>query len=387
MEAGLKLSFDPEVHGFASQGYVHSTGRDFLVKESSDGGSFNLFEAAINVSNSFSPKTHASVQFLSRDFGDEGNYDVELDFGYVDYRFAPELGFRLGKVRLPLGLYNEFRDIDASRAAIFHNQAIYSEEFRSFLNAYQGVGVYGGLAHAKHSFLNISYNAFWGNTSIPDDFYLNREYEARLPSPGFKLAPDKMMGFHLSWDAPLEGLSLGYSYTLMEAHFGLGIPGLPAMEHALDFKASQSVISLFYQWGDWAFSAERMSFLLDANFVPAYESILSALPPEASLPLRGAFASLSEDVEAWYVQLEYETLVDVFPFISYGEFYANKDNKGSIGSYRKDLTIGFRYDLNEWVYGKIENHFMHGHSAVNTFRQSTKDDDWNLFVARVAVSF
>ena len=383
--AGLNWEFAPEVHGFISQGYIHSSGRDFLVEGSSDGGTTQLFEGGLNVSNQFSPNFHTTLQVLCREFGEEGNYNLELDFGYIDYRLAPELGFRLGKVRLPLGLYNEYRDIDATRSNIFLNQAIYPEEFRGFLNAYEGVGLYGSAQHSRYRFLNLDYDVFGGTTDIPDDFFLNGQYAQQLSSPGFEISPDRLYGFKLFWQSPLEGLKLGYSYVELNAKIEMNSSGVLS-KGSVDFDSSQSVFSILYQKGRWSVSAEKMSFLLSAEMSDAYHSLLST-SPVALATFAGAFANLNEDMESWYVQLDYETDLQFSPFISYGEFASSKNSSGSPGSHREDLTIGFRYDLNDWLYGKIENHFMHGYGAINTFSQTTTDTSWNLFVARVAVSF
>jgi hypothetical protein len=403
LSAGVNWTFEPQVHGFLSQGYIHSTGRDFLVEGSSNGGSTRLFEGGLNVSNQFLSNLHSSVQMLSREFGEEGNYNVELDFGYIDYQLAPEFGVRLGKVRLPLGLYNEFRDIDASRNSIFLNQAIYAEEFRGFLNAYQGAGLYGGFQHSKYRFLNLEYDVFGGTTSIPDDFFLNDKYEQNLNSPGFEISPDRLHGFKLSWESPLEGLRLGYTYVEFNGSIGLNITApppisqfsslvLPVMDGALDFDSSQSVFSLFYQRGRWSVSAEKMSFLVRSEMTGAYVTSLSTAGGAQNTGLGQsyiglAFGKLNQDIESWYVQLDYETDFQISPFISYGEFIRDKNTGFAAGSHREDVTIGFRYDMNEWLYAKIENHFIHGYGAINDFDQTTTDNRWNLFVARVAVSF
>ena len=42
-----------------------------------------------------------------------GNYDVKLDWFYLDYHFSDAFGIRAGRTKLPFGLYNEFADVDA----------------------------------------------------------------------------------------------------------------------------------------------------------------------------------------------------------------------------------------------------------------------------------
>jgi hypothetical protein len=389
VQGGLKLEFDPSVHGFVSQGYAHSSGQDFLLKDSGDGGSFELFEGAINLSNAFTPNVHASLQVLSRDLGEEGNHQLELDFGYVDYRVAPEFGLRVGKVRLPLGLYNEYRDIDAARNTVFLNQSLYAEDFRGFLNAYQGGGAYGSLESSKWSWLNLEYDLFGGTMSIPDDFFLHTNYRVDLNSPNFEVKPEHFYGMRLFWNAPWDGLRLGYTYAILDSDISLDAAGLPAHEKALDFDASQSVFSLQWQRGDWTVSAEKMSFLVKGEMSSEYRAHLSSFGAATlaggQMFIDQAFTALNRDMEAWYVQLEMDTVHNIYPFISYGEYHEDKESKTKL-NVRKDITIGFRYDFNEWLYAKIENHFMDGRGSLNNFN-STGKDHWNFFVARFALSF
>lgn len=399
-----KWQFKPEVHGFASLGFVHSSEQDYLVAGSSDGGSFELFEAGLNVSNAFSDSLHTSVQLLSRDFGEEGNHDVELDFAYADFRWMPELGFRLGKARLPLGLYNEYRDIDASRDAVFLNQNIYSEEFRPFLNAYQGLGIYGTSERRGNGWFDFEYQLFAGKTSIPDDFFINRTYAKRMGTSFFRLESEDIVGGKLVWNSPFENLRLGYSYAKMrgDMSYGDGIFGanpfglvgatIPGMEGALDMEASQSVVSMEFTWGRYRLVAEQMNFLVDAQWSDAYRARLSQSFSAQELAVLNmgfgrAFAPFRQDMSTWYVQLDADLGSHFYPFLSYGELYEDKSNKGSILSYRKDITLGFRYQINDFISWKLEHHWMNGHGILNDFGQKRQDARWNVFLSRVGIDF
>ena len=112
----LVLAFDLkalEVHGFVSQGYLRSTDNNYLAKTEDGTTEFN--DVAINVSTTLTDKLRVGCQFLARDLGDAGNNKVVLDWGYGDYHFRDEIGIRIGKVKRPMGFYNEGRDVDILR--------------------------------------------------------------------------------------------------------------------------------------------------------------------------------------------------------------------------------------------------------------------------------
>lgn len=65
------------------------------------------------------------MQLFAFDRGNYGRDKVTIDWAYGDYRVNDWLGFRAGKVKIPLGLYNEARDNDALRTFIFLPQQAY----------------------------------------------------------------------------------------------------------------------------------------------------------------------------------------------------------------------------------------------------------------------
>ena len=83
------------------------------------------------------------MQLFSRDLGDAANNKINLDWAYADYRQWDWLGLRIGRVKLPIGLYNETRDMDMLRTCIVLPQGIYNELERDNLIALNGMGLYG----------------------------------------------------------------------------------------------------------------------------------------------------------------------------------------------------------------------------------------------------
>ena len=59
--------------------------------------------------------------------------------------YADGFGVRAGKIKLPIGFYNEGRDTDVLRPMVFLPQSLYDEMRRDILNAVVGAGIYGYL--------------------------------------------------------------------------------------------------------------------------------------------------------------------------------------------------------------------------------------------------
>ena len=152
------------IHGSVSQGYLKSNCNNYLAQ--TEEGTFEFNETAINFSVQPVEKLHIAFQLMSRDLGETRNNDIYLDWGYADYRFKDAFGIRVGKIKLPMGFYNQTRDVDFLRTNILLPQAVYDETYRAVLDAYQGGSVYGNIY--IESFGDIEYEALLG-TFVPDE--------------------------------------------------------------------------------------------------------------------------------------------------------------------------------------------------------------------------
>lgn len=149
---------DLEIHGFASTGYLKSTDNNFLVL--SEEGSFEFNETGLNVTTTLTDNIRVGMQLFARDMGDVGNNDVQLDWAFLDYQWKESLGVRLGKLKTPLGLYNDTRDYDMLRTLILLPMSVYSENARETTASYRGGGLYGAISLGLGG--RLSYDIFGG---------------------------------------------------------------------------------------------------------------------------------------------------------------------------------------------------------------------------------
>ncbi|MDE2366129.1 MAG: hypothetical protein KGM95_04265, partial [Betaproteobacteria bacterium] len=142
------LPLNLQIHGFVGQSWLKSSGNDNVFgKSSSDGGSFDFRELGLNASMRPLPKLQFSAQMISRTAGKGSPGNARFDYGFLDYTYfsgeAGQLGIRLGRMKNPLGFYNDTRDVPFTRPTILLPQSIYFERTRKLAIAADGAHLYG----------------------------------------------------------------------------------------------------------------------------------------------------------------------------------------------------------------------------------------------------
>ncbi|WP_434110428.1 hypothetical protein [Methylocaldum sp. GT1TLB] len=156
-----------QVHGFLEQGFVATSGNQFYGN--SRHGSFDLTQVGLNAAARPFNNVRFAVQGLYRRAGEQIPEELRLDYGLMDVTALDHPGFRsgvrLGRVKLPLGLYNESRDAPFTRPSIFLPQSLYFDRTRNVGMATDGAQFYTDFSSP---FGNFSFKANLG-ASIPDN--------------------------------------------------------------------------------------------------------------------------------------------------------------------------------------------------------------------------
>jgi hypothetical protein len=92
------LGKDVQIHGFFQQGFAYSSGNNFLTMRTR-GGSWAMTDGGINVATRLTSRLRVGAQAYSRNIGDLGNGQVQIDWAYADYKFSDMFGVRAGKVK------------------------------------------------------------------------------------------------------------------------------------------------------------------------------------------------------------------------------------------------------------------------------------------------
>ena len=323
-----------EIHGFVTQGFLFSSNNNYLTMKSSD-GSVQWTDGAVSVSDSLTDKLRVGIQLHMYQLGDLGGSNVLIDWASGDYRFNDHFGIRAGKVKTPLGLFNDSQDMDAVFLWILLPQGAYPIDNKSFYLSHLGGEVYGDLTLGRRAG-KLQYRGYAGYNNLDlNGGYLEQsaEYGLVFTSP----PGGKTYGGDLRWDTPLRGLTIGSSADVLAVD-GTA-PG--GSVHAPPF-----LISAQYA----QFTKGKFYFAGEYHRDPFY-AILTVGP--AAIPL-------SYDERSWFAMGSYR-LLKKFQVGSYYSHYVNKAlDTTQPANYSKDWVISGRYDFNPYFYGKIEGHFLHG---------------------------
>ena len=113
-----------QIHGFATQGLLYSTNNNYLTMKSSS-GSLQWTEGAVSFSDAVTDKLRIGVQLHMYQMGQFGGPNIVLDWASGDYSVNDHLGIRVGKIKTPLGLYNDSQDVDSLFLWVMLPQSMY----------------------------------------------------------------------------------------------------------------------------------------------------------------------------------------------------------------------------------------------------------------------
>jgi hypothetical protein len=360
---------------------MNSKGNNFLAE--SKEGTFQINEVGLTIASQVNDQLRLGLQVLSRDLGGDGNNEFRLDWGYADYHYADWLGVRMGKIKRPMGLYNEERDSDFLRPMAFLPQSIYDEVRRDMLVAYQGVGLYGNV---PVSFLgDLDYQVFKGEFNFPDDslFTLSLKENANavaakkglLPFTDLKVTNKYVEGAWFVLNTGFEGLRLGVSF--LKGKQELFLNGNSLSQGELTVKG-RTICSLEYSVGKFTLASElgetdRRQIILNTTNVDG------------------------KTLER-YIMATYEVSKHISLSAVYDEYYNDKHDRGGNSfvsqgkpaylGWRKDLGLGLRYDVNSNWALKAEWHKVDGGALYMTvLNPNGVQRDWNYMILKSSFNF
>jgi hypothetical protein len=377
------LASPPEIHGFVSQGFIKTTANDYLAR--SERGSFEFTEVGVNLTKPLSDDLRVGIQFFARDLGPIGDYKPQVDWFYLDYRFADWLGLRAGRTKLPFGLYNETSDIDAARVPVLLPQSVYPTRSRDFLLAQTGGELYGDIPLGEGG--SLEYRAYGGTVFVDTSSATNTIASSDVPY---------LVGGRLMWQTPAEGLQMGGSVQALRLDFDYipppaqiaqlqadgTLPPAFAGTVALQLPVVLWVGSVEYAVHDFLFAAEYARWVVDLK-----SQFPVILPGSHTVSERG------------YVMGSYHVTPKFAPGLYYSVLFPNVSRRSLFGSgpeygradYQYDIAATLRYDLtNNWLV-KLEGHYMHGTAALdpafNRAPLATLTRNWGLFLIKTTAYF
>ncbi len=351
-----------QIHGYATQGFLYTNYNDVFYANSSD-GSPAWTEAVINVTAQPTPQLRFGIQARYQLLGTSGNA-ITLDWAAADYTISDSFGVRFGKVKTPWGLFNETQDIDPSYMWALLPQSVYDITTRN-----ADLSHYGGVAYGTLDLNSgggkLDYRLWGGEQVIPtndgqfDD--LNASGNGPLSSLNFVT-----YGGALHWRTPLRGLMIGTS----------------------DGKANQASVALnggsesFAPWNNLSYFAqyEKRKVMVAGEWnrqASAATIDLTGLPGQ----------SADTDARGWFVMANYKVTTKLSAGVYNSQFF-DCQAPLSVDRFTKDWTLSGRYDVNQVIYLKAEQHFING-SALGLAGENNPviTPSYRLTAIKIGVSF
>lgn len=368
-----------QVHGFATQGYIETSDNRFFGD--SQDGSLDFRELGINATLQATLDLRLSGQLLSRKAGDMYSASPTVDFALADLtlRSTPENGVNLlvGRLKNPLGLYNETRDVAFTRPGVFVPQVVYFDRVRNLLLSFDGAAL----------------NTNWFGELATVNLFV---------AAGQPRVDKNVEATYLGWDllGELEPQDLAFSGRLLiESPDQRLRVALSAASTSMKFESRAfdpigdgdidvfyAIASLQYVYGDLTLTTEYMREPIEWKGFPG------RVGGEDTL-----------ETEGYYFQAQLQIRDDVELLARYEEGFADRnDRSGRAMEYRtagflpaymaysKILTAGVRWDISPNLMLRAEYQRHDGTFILSNIENPVPGQhvrDWDLFALSVSYRF
>lgn len=348
-------------HGFISQGYIRSTHNNYLGE--SHKGSFNFSEVALNVTKSLDHKIDLGAQLFARKFGPNENFNTKFDWFYANYQHTNWIKIKVGRIKIPYGLYNDISDIDSARVSILLPQSVYPSQNRNYLLAQNGIQLYGFGDVSKMG--SLGYHIYAGsiNLDLPPVTNTNRII-TQIDTP-------YIYGGRLLWETPKEGLKTAFTIQTLNLKLHINEASVPVNT---DLPVTLGLVSVEYLVNKLKLASE---------YGRQYVEVKSS--PEL-------FPHTKTTSEKYYLLANYQ-LTDTFsPGLYYSMLTPNVRNRGNHEKKQRDVALFCRYDFNpNWLI-KFEGHLMNGTGGLssalnNNLPLSSLKNNWQVFLVKTTANF
>lgn len=398
-----------KIHGTVSVTGSYCDSYDYLG-ETRDQAKLNVVDAVLNGTYRFENGVRAGAQLYAYKIG--GYQDLTLDWANVDYSFNETFGVRLGRNKIPLGLYNDSQDLDAVRTFASLPLSFYPKTYRAITSSCDGLNLYGNIDLGKGGSLDYQVYGGWKEDIDGDSPFVKARNN--LVQYNNWHVQTGLFGGSLFWNTPLEGLRVGYSYfvtpknelpgvlskkaemygefaalpALVDSLMGSGVwdnsgyfAGTPLTSHA---RVLFHVISAEYTHDKWLLAAEykrqENTGTIDA---PAFARL--------GRPTSSAFQT---HYEWYYGMVTYQVTKKLRAGLYYSyENLARKDSAASSNpiNYTKDWSAAVSYAVTDAWIVKAEGHLMNGRSQTLTSGDDNLSfpthNNWTYLILKATFTF
>jgi hypothetical protein len=385
-------------NGFASQAFVHTSDNRFFGD--SDNGSVDFTEIGLNGSYLLSPRLRLAGQVLSRRAGDLYSGSPQIDYALLDATLFSSaqstFGMYLGRIKNPIGLYNETRDVAHTREGIFLPQTIYFDKVRNLTVSSDGLHLYGRLYRDSGTW---SLQGGIGYPIVDKNFeyaYMGQDWDGKIRSNDLA-AFGRLLYEH-------NGGRWIYAFTGASVRTDFRAGGADTVAFPVGPGLSSGNIDIDYSVFSAQFNGEKWQFTTEVAFQAARYRNISA-----------AFEAQDFNSIGYYSQLSYNFTPRWQGFVRYEEFQLNHDDWNASNRARQNLEesaflANFGIDRSPipahayyskiWAFGghwdvtpqwrvRAEYQIVEGTATLSPRENdmSQTDKHWNLFALSLSYHF
>ncbi len=366
-----------QIHGFLSQGFIHTSDNNFFGN-SDDSVSTDFRELGLNGSWKILSDLQVAMQVVWRDAGDTDEAGFRIDYGLANYNlYSSEsslLSIRAGRVPTPLGFYNDTRDVAATRPTILLPQSIYFD-----INRNLALSADGGYLYGEH---RTDYGEFTLNIGIVNPRMDDPDFNQQIlrGSPGAMEGDTSWvtrLGYE--WESEIGGIRLALTYANFRGNYQ---PESGAVLQAGSFALDPLILSAQYNAEKWSLTWEYALRRLDFN----------DFAPNPDIGFTG---------QSYYIQGTYKFTDALEGIIRYDDLIWDVDDPhGDILSaqtgglvvnhsrFAQDWTFGLRYEILPSLMLSAEYHRVNGTGWLSPLEnQNGITQHWDLYTTMISYSF
>ena len=344
------LDRDVQIHGFASQGFVHTNDNNWLTMCTSNFGSGEFTDFGANVSTHVTDKFFVGAQIYDRRLGQLGRWHPSLDWAVASYRFTPWFGVRGGKVKTAIGLFNDTQDLDFLHPFALLPQSVYPTDLRDSTISHMGGDFFGDISLGGKNRGKLSYTAYAGIRQ--DSHYGGYPYLLQSVPITCNRYGGIQYGGDLRWQTPVKGLLIGASRMneIIDGDGTAAFFGPPSPYHEESKADWTNQYYGQYTWNKLEVDAEYRRYWRD-------QTIFNGV------------AQIQTDVRGWYFAGAYRITkhFQVGSYFSHYMLYSPDSFGGPTNGHTYDKVITGRVDINKYFNVKLEGHFMAGYGAPGLY--------------------
>ncbi len=315
-----------DLHAFGDQTFAQTNHNAYLDADTRGTWDNNFLGLVVAATLTDRSKLWAQLETSTED-------TTHFTWFFIDYQFTGDLTGHVGRVRLPLGLYNEIVDTAFLQQSLL-TPSIYQSAADFVHDSYQGAGVdYNWDAGSAGSVL---LQVFGGNSYVVDEG--EDEVNDR-----------RLYGLRMTYTTPVTGLRFLASGYQQQVE----LRGSTALHDE-----NRAILSVDYV-------DER----IDAKSEVAIHSLLGV------------------HSRAYYVQLGYRVTPHWTPYVRYDDATTDDSRDNDPAYFQRTVVTGLSFRLQDNIDVRAENHWNHGYALPVASGETAAGGgrvNWNLTLVGVA---